>query len=129
MHDLVRTDWFCGADPLFADLHRVQSASFGRSYRSTPHCVYPHHQLHRARADRRTTVALPSVETPDVVVHELGHVLHERLRWEPVARPVSWYAETDWCESFAESFASWLIPGYAHRPDDRTLSLFESLAS
>ena len=129
LHDLVRVDWFCGADPLFADLHRIEDASYGRSYRSTAHCVYAHHQEHRARASRRTTIALPTVETPDVIVHELGHVLHERLRWEPVARPVTWYAGTDLFEAFAEAFTSWLIPGYARRADDRTIALLESLAA
>lgn len=127
---LVVADYFCGADPVFADLHRYTAATYGRSYADTAHTVYDFHQPHRSRRNRTTTVVLPSVPSLDTVVHELGHVLHERLRFEPHARPVSWYAETDHREAFAEAFTSWLLPnGHRARPDDETLALFEELSA
>jgi hypothetical protein len=128
LHDLIQTDWFCGADPVFADLHRFEEASYGRSYRSVSHCVHEHNQTHRPRAARSTTVVLAAAEPPRTVVHELGHVLHARLDWQHVPRPVSWYAETNWYEAFAEAFTSWLIPGYAAHPDAAFLHLMEELA-
>ena len=129
IRELSSTDFLCGADPIFVGLHRFESASYGRSYRDTAHCVEPQHQLHAPRSQRRTTIVLPSLVAPSVVVHEMGHVLHARLAHEHRAQPVSWYASTDHFEAFAEAFTSWLIPGYAARPDDATIALLERLAS
>lgn len=128
LQDFVSADFACGLDPIFVGLHQYEETDDGRSYRDTAHCVYLHHQLHLPRARRRTTVVLPEPVVPEVVVHELGHVLHERLDWGHTASPVSWYAEANWCEAFAEAFTSWLVPGYAERPDEKTLALFEQLA-
>lgn len=61
--------------------------------------------------DRRvTTVVLPTNEAfdPEVIVHELGHVLHEQLRFEPHAAAVTPYAKTDRWEAFAEAFRLWV---------------------
>jgi hypothetical protein len=129
LHEWVAADFACGVDPLFAGLHRFEDASYGRSYRDTAHCVHPHHQMHLPADRRQTTIVIPKVLTPDHIVHELGHVLHERLQWEPIAEPVSWYARTNHHEAFAEAFTSWLVPGHAARPDDRTLALFEQLSA
>jgi hypothetical protein len=128
LHRLVASDFLCGCDPIFAGLHPHTDANYDRSYRDTAHCAYPFHQAGLPKTRRRTTVVLPSPVDPEVVVHELGHVLHESLRFEPDCSPVSWYAETDEFESFAESFTAWLVPGYAERPDLETITLFESLA-
>jgi hypothetical protein len=130
LHELVAVDFLCGADPLFLGLHRyalTQEAN-ARSYSTTAHCVYPFHQMHLPADRRATTVVLPSVVTPDVVVHELGHVLHERLRFEPTAAPVSGDARTNRHEAFAEAFTTWLLPDHGDRPDERTLALLEGLA-
>lgn len=129
LHPLVRADFLCGSDPLFVGLHGHRDASYGRSYATTMHVAYSHHQAGLAKDQRCTTVVIP-VEPKRVgvrqVVHELGHVLHESLlRWEHDAEPVSWYAKTNRYEAFAEAFTSWLIPGYAARPDDATIAYLE----
>lgn len=126
---LLNTDLFCGADPVFAGLHHYESMSFGRSYRTTAHCVYNFHQEHLPRARRRTTVVLPTVPDPETVVHELGHALHATLGWRFSASPVSWYAETDRYEAFAEAFTAWCIPGYAVVPDEASRNYFDQLAA
>lgn len=125
----AQPDYLCGVDPLFAGLHRFEVASYGRTYRDTAHVVYPLHQEHMVRANRATTVVLPTVPAVGDLVHELGHVVHERLAFEHEAAPLTWYARTNHYEAFAEAFASWLMPGYGPRPDDRTVALFESLAA
>jgi hypothetical protein len=37
-------------------------------------------------------------------MHELGHALHERLEFRPVAVPLTDYARTNTYEAFAEAF-------------------------
>lgn len=130
IHPLIQPDFLCGTDPLFAGLHGYTDASYGRSYTDTMHVAYPHHQTGLAKAHRRTTVVIPNQPKElrvEHVVHELGHVLHETLAWEHVAEPVTWYAEGNWCEAFAEAFTSWLVPGYAKRPADRDLAYLNAL--
>lgn len=136
LHALIRPDFLTGVDPVFAGLHDYRDASYGRSYRSIAHVAYDFHQRLPA-ARRRTTVVMPVVETVRTLVHELGHVLHERLRFEPEPAPVTGYARTDWGEAFAEAFAAWVLPlghGYGaakdklYEDDRATVALFEGLA-
>jgi hypothetical protein len=136
LHDLIRPHFLTGVDPVFAGLHGYQRASYGRSYRSIPHVAYGWHQRLLA-AQRHTTVVLPSLARVSIVVHELGHVLHERLGFEPEPEPVTWYGQTDTGEAFAEAFAAWALPfghGYGAAKDqlyerDRpTVALFDGLA-
>jgi hypothetical protein len=123
-------DWLTGTDPIFAGLHQFESTVDGRSYRRTAHAVYPYHQAHAPASQRVPTVVLPTVPSVHVVVHELAHVLHWRLAFEPVAQPVTEYAATNWCEAFAEAVTTWLLPGYATaRVDRRTAAQLEALAS
>ena len=147
MHRLIQPHFLCGTDPGFAGLHRYSSASYGRAYSDTWHVVYPAHQIRPAASDRHTTVVLTDVidDAPWVrekfghhhplamMVHELGHVLDESLRFEHDAAPVTAYAETDRREAFAEAFTAWLIP--SHLPSygssahigDATVALFDEL--
>jgi len=120
-------DFLTGTDPLFAGLHDYADTDDGRSYRSTAHVAYPWHVL-GPRARRRTTVVLPTPSSLRTVVHELGHVLDWQLAFSHAAAPVSWYAGTNRCEAMAEAVTSWLIPGYARRPDEATIALLEDLA-
>jgi len=89
-------------------------------------CSYAHNQTHLC--EKRTTIVLPRLLPIDYPIHELGHVFDEVLDWSHNADPVTNYAETNDAEAFAEAFTSWLIPGYAKRPDDRTFALFTELA-
>jgi hypothetical protein len=62
-------------------------------------------------------------------VHELGHVLDESLGFTVAAEPVTWYTRDNRAEAFAKAFASWLIPGYADRPDPAVGDLFDVLTT
>lgn len=126
LHRYLGCDFFLGSDPLLAGLHTYTDASYGRSYRDVAHVAYVHNQPQLSAAHRATTVVLPRLVHPTVVVHELGHVVHERLLWMETT-PVTEYASTDRYEAFAEAFVSWLVPGYGERPDDAFLCLMESL--
>lgn len=121
-HRLGHVQFVCGVDPVFAGLHGFE---VGRA-----HCAYPFHLA--GPADRRvTTIVLPWVYDPSVVVHELGHALHETIRFDHVARPVTEYAETNHWEAFAEALVAWTHV-YGDRAvaqqDKATLALFERLA-
>jgi hypothetical protein len=129
-HRYLDHDTFTGTDPVFAGLHRYESASLGRSYRDIAHVVYPYHMEHLPRARRRVIVVMPTLIHPYVVVHELGHVLHHRLRFEPVAEPVTEYAQTNEREAFAEAFAAWVLPWYYPvAPDARFVAVMDSLGA
>lgn len=103
-------DLFCG-DPLFAQLYKPRwtletNPTTGLSYRELCHCGYEHNTK-----DGRTTVVLPYVASPMVVVHEIGHVLNERIQaraggWHKIPRleVVSEYATVNRYEEFAEAF-------------------------
>lgn len=134
---LVRSDVLAGADPVAAGLHRYTDASYGRSYRDTAHVTYEYHQLHMPRDRQAVTIVLPEVPTIATVVHELGHVLHAALNFEPSPYAITRYAQTDELEAFAEAFAAWALP-YGHRygaakdllyeRDPATIALLEALA-
>lgn len=118
-----------GTDPVWAGLHNYTDCSYGRSYRDTMHVAGPEHQRNLPTDRRWVTVVIPTVPQLPDLVHELGHVLDRELPFKHTAQPVSWYANDNREEAFAEAFAAWLIPGYADRPlDPATVALFESLA-
>ena len=122
---LLHCDWLLGADPVWKGLHDYEEASYGRSLRDTPHVNYPWGRLNRNVDDLPTTVLQVEVP-PEVVVHELGHVLHYHIQFERGCVPCTWYAATNYWESFAEAFTGWAVPGYAEiHPDDH--AFFESL--
>jgi hypothetical protein len=137
MHDLIRPHFLCGTDPVFAGLHDYLDIVDGRSYRDTAHVAWEFQQR-LPRAHRRTTLVLPTSPSMPVMVHELGHVLDERLGFEPEAMSVTWYGQTNRYEAFAEAFTAWVLPyghGYGeakdllHEQDARTVALFEGLTA
>jgi hypothetical protein len=101
--------WVCGVSPFFAgfaaysDAQMIPTGESGSSYADIPHCCYPWH-IARPLAERRTTIVLPHPPTRSTVMHELGHALHERLEFRPVAVPLTDYARTNTYEAFAEAF-------------------------
>lgn len=95
-------DYFCGEDPVFAGLHSFDVAKDGRSYRQAAHCAYPWHTI-----DKSTTVVLPMVPTVNVVVHEIGHAIHEAVDFDFELAPVDDYAARNKYEAFAMAFASY----------------------
>lgn len=130
--ELLQPDYLCGVDPQFVGLHDFTDASYGRSYSTTMHVAYPHHQMKVAKVHRRTTIVIPVAAKRIRVahlVHELGHVLHGVLQWEHDTTPVTQYGGTNWCEAFAEAFTSWLTPGYGDYPEPRTVNYLEALAA
>lgn len=142
-----------GVDPRFAGLHRHEGgrALGNRSYANTMHVVYPCHQPHLSADRRETTVVVPGVEEQErrfglwspvaSLVHELGHVLDDRLGLDPAHAlvPVCEYAAIDRYEAFACAFQTWAWGppprGFEGRDgpyerlwrDRRAVALFESL--
>lgn len=135
---LGHVQFVAGVDPVFIGLHDTEQASYGRSYRETAHVCWPMHLDARPLAERVTTVVLPAPREPWVIIHELGHALDEAIGFDHHdPDPVTWYAETDTSEAFAEAFTAWLCPDeprYADAPrdvllrDEQTLALFDALA-
>lgn len=129
-------DLFIGTDPILAGLHSYIDTDDGRSYRLTPHVCYPSHLLHLPADRRNTTIVVPDKLTRNRwdVVHEFGHVLDERLRFEHQAVPISDYAKTNRYEAFAVAFEAWCSPYYPdwHRlyaSDPMTVAIFDRLSS
>lgn len=136
-----------GVDPVFAGLHTYTDTGDGRSYSSTAHVVYPFHQRHLPACARETTVVIPKLDhrydrwgTVAMVVHELGHVLDDRLGFTEALPAVNDYAATNRYEAFAVAFQTWvwgpqprywdrrLDPYLALLKDGRAPALFETLA-
>lgn len=128
---LGNVDYLCGVSPVFAGLHSFKTASYGRSYHDVAHVCYPWH-IERPLSERVTTVCLPIGKEPWVIVHELGHVWHEKLNFDITPKPITEYATTDDLEAFAEAFTAWLCPEYPQwtrdslREDEPTISFLES---
>lgn len=125
---LQRAEFLCGVDPVFAGLHHFADIGDGRSYRNTAHCAYPHNQMHLSAQLRATTIVLTRPLEPHVIVHELGHVLHEALRFEPVVAPVTDYAATNKYEAFAEAWTTQFFWNYGDEPEPEFKALLESLS-
>ena len=64
--DLVRVDFFCGTDPIYAGLIKDYDTGDGRSYKDTA-CFH--------NGIDKPTIILPVFETPETIVHEFGHAL------------------------------------------------------
>ena len=132
INDQIRTDWFCGTDPVFAGLHDSLDTFDGRSYRDTAHTCYPYH-IAGPRDRKRMTIVLPTVPDWYTVLHELGHVLDHRLEFSHTAAPVTEYAGANRQEAFAEAFSTWIIGPSRHEAcnweslDSVTVTLFGGL--
>ena len=138
---LQYTHFFTGTDPIHAGLITDHKSASGRSYRDTWCVSFQYHLKQFSVKDQQTTVTLTSLSTkgypllllPMLIVHELGHVLHEIIGFDHDAEPVTKYAELDRYEAFAEAFTAWLNPGYGQyykqlrRVDNKTISLFREL--
>ena len=137
IRNLIRPHFFCGTDPVFAGLHDYLDVADGRSYRETAHVAYDFNQR-LSRSQRHITVVLPTLPSIEVLIHELGHVLDERLDFEPDVTPVTRYGQTNRYEAFAEAFTAWVLPyghgygaskDYLYEHDRRTVALFGQLAT
>ena len=129
---LSHVQFICGVSPIFAGLHRYEAIGDGRSYATTAHCCWPWNI--QGPADRRvTTVVLPTVDTaqPHVIVHELGHALHDIVGLHAVAQPVTWYAKTNRYEAFAEALVAhthYYGDRDVYHGDKKTIALFRELS-
>lgn len=111
---LEHVAWFT-ADPLFAGLHRYPRHQPGPELDAILDC--PHHimaEFLERPAEPRSTIVLPCPVEPTTIIHEAAHALHASIGWATVARPtipeVTWYAETDYWEAWAEAFLVWCCP-------------------
>lgn len=137
------THFFAGTDPIYAGVFSSWAEEFTedyspRSYRNVWCCAYAHQM---AGVHPQTTVIVPGIDldypewiNPAMIVHELGHVLHEQLQFGHEATAVTEYGKTSHAEAFAEAFTVWNCPAYAGyykqlAPiDEATRNLFERLA-
>jgi hypothetical protein len=138
-----RPDYLLEVSPLFVNLHHHEMSVHGIGYDQLAHVAELMHQEHLPRDKRRPTVVLPIPEEPWVIVHELGHVLHEWMFTHPTSpAPGMWipyidvtgYAGTDPYERFAEAFRTWVfgrqLPAaydLLMRKEPDTAALFDSL--
>ena len=126
-------DFLCGVDPNFVGVSEYTVTVDDRNYADTAHVLYPIHQPRLPRSRRVTTVCLPLDAESWAIVHELGHVLHEALAFEPSPWPVDDYAATNSHEAFARAFDAWIMPYFwpAERArlekDPETVMLFRNL--
>ena len=109
----LRPHFFTG-NPLFSGLH-AYGEMYGQSYADMAHVAYAHNQVGCIARDRRhTTVVLPEIDYcywPRTIVHEVGHVLHEKFEWRDFGlSQTSWYAAADPLECFAEAFTAYVLP-------------------
>ena len=125
-HKYLQCDLMLGADPNSKGLHDYKSAFNGKYlYKDLAHVAYAHNQLDIPRSYRITTVVLPQTTelyTPiavETVIHEFGHVLHEKLGWPEGFYPVTAYAESNVWECFAEAFTEFCSPGYHKKKGKR----------
>lgn len=139
---LKYTHFFTGTDPIYAGLIANGKISpKGDSYHNTWCVSHQHHLTRFPVANRQTTVTLsdhspegyPRLLLPMLIVHELGHVLHEIIGFEHSAEPISKYARLNKWEAFAEAFTSWVDPLYGQyykltqRVDECSAVLFREL--
>lgn len=124
---LKYTHFLTGTDPVYVGLHSYIDDGDGFSYRTCCHVAYDYHQEGLSKALRRTTIVLPYLTTPCVLVHELGHVLDEILGFRFTFRPVTEYAKANRYESFAESFVSWLYWDYGEEIDKEAEYIFSQI--
>jgi len=125
---LDHVQFLCGVSPVFAGLHTYT----GRHYAATAHCVYPSH-ISRYRAERVTTIVLPTPQPAHVVFHELAHALHLVAGLDHHADATTAYATADRYEAFAEALTTWRHHGYGDEAalyaDGKTCALFAALAA
>lgn len=98
-----------GLSPIFVGLHNYKFGNTGRSNESTSHCVYGWALDQLSAPDRITTIVLLNDDHkyPDVIYHELGHVLQDALPWEILPDQIksfNWYANLSYGEAFATAF-------------------------
>lgn len=98
------------ADPIWTGLHHIEHTLDGRSYSQTAHFL-----PERLASDHRATICLPEPAPWYLIVHELGHVLDERLDYEIAVAPVTDYARRNRREAFAEAFLSYCV-GHEGQP-------------
>lgn len=122
-------DFLCEVDPIFVGIHDYENANHSRLYKNITHCAYPFHQHILSKDQRKTTIILPIHESVWTIIHELGHVLHEVVDFSIKPIPITNYAKTNYCESFAESFCAYIHFSYTKNRlkdyDPKTLKFFQ----
>lgn len=149
MQDRLRhVDFLCGVDPRYLGFtHTSYTFKDGRTvdYSNLAYCMYAFAQDYLLPSNERvTTIVLPQRKVferygwpPGVVLHELGHALHEALDFDWAAEPVTDYALENEDEAFADAFEVWATPvslgsfecaEYQRAIDPKTIAFFEQLS-
>ena len=103
-------DHITNYSPNFLGIHDFEYAQDGRLFKYTSHVCYSYHQLSLPKSDRKTTLVLIHDEDQDIYLHELGHVIHERIfNLDNLGfKPLDDYASTNHLETFATTFQSFM---------------------
>lgn len=126
MHKFLHCDFLCGCDVKYVGFANYgMDIGDGRSFRDTAHVAYPWCQR-LSNDQKKTTIILPVLESPLIIIHELGHVLDEALGFEHIALPITEYAKINREEAFAEAFTGYLF-WYGNHIDPATEYLFDNL--
>jgi hypothetical protein len=107
---LVEVHFMTDFDPAFLGLHDGGPTEDGRSFNDTSHCAMRFGLRHLPLSERETTIVLfgPDATSTDVVLHEAGHALDERLGFDrPNMAALNWYAGLNHYEAFACAFRAW----------------------
>ena len=115
----------CGVAPSFVGLHDYNPPF----YAGRAHACYPWHLNLTGPLRHTPVVVLPHPPRRETVVHELAHVLHYRLAFEPAAPAVTTYGETNDLEAFAEYVTTGLFHGYGDEDTYQRSDLRHQLAA
>jgi hypothetical protein len=109
LHKYIQTDWIIGPssgpkeiDKYERDISRTPGASFNYLLEDKRNCIY-------LPIDLEDNAYL----TPEVVIHEIGHIIHNELDWvdtRKIINPVCDYAAQNNWELFACAFTQWTMP-------------------
>jgi len=100
----------------FLGLCRHKKASYGRNYSQTSHVIYKGYKNSEPKSRKVATIVLmedgESWEYKKLVIlHEIGHAIHERLGFVEPFVALDDYAATNKREAFATSFQSFCSEG------------------
>lgn len=109
---LEGVDFLCDYDPIFVGFDRGGKSPDGRDSRKQSYVLYSNSCIRvEPKSRRKTTIVLnrnrfTRGQMGLIILHELGHAIHERLGFPAPFVALDWYAKTTPYEAFATSFQS-----------------------
>lgn len=101
---------------IFLGLNHVEKTQDNRKYCDTSHVIYRHFENSEPRSRKKTTIVLCEDDSEWwykrlVILHEIGHAIHERVDFITGLTPLDSYAERNTHETFATAFQSFCTTG------------------